>query len=707
MKKQTRQQAKTVAPYLNTKLPIERRVDDLVSRMTRPEKISQMVHHAKAIERLGVPRYYWWNECLHGVGRAGRATVFPQAIALAATFDTELVRKTFTAVSDEARAKYNAAQKIGNSTMYTGLTFWTPNINIFRDPRWGRGHETYGEDPFLTARMGVAVVRGMQGNDKRYLKVAACAKHYAVHSGPEPLRHAFNAKVSPRDLWDTYLPAFEAAVVEGKVESVMGAYNRTNDDLCCAHPVLIEQILRQQWGFDGHFVSDCGAVEDFHMFHKMTLTPAESAALAVRNGCDLCCGEVFGELGSAVDSGLIPESEIDTAVKRLFTTRMRLGMFDPRESVPFNKIKPEVVDSPKHRKLALQGARESIVLLKNNGLLPLKKDIKRILVAGPNFDGVEVLLGNYNGYSSRLVTIIEGITGSISAGTVIVEERKCPLFGDSSASEGSVRWRSSECDVIIAVMGLSPRIEGEEGDAYLDAGGDRRTIELPEAQEQYLKMLKATGKPVVMVLVSGSAVAIPWAAENLDAVVQVFYPGEEGGTAVADVLFGDYNPSGRLPVTVPVSTAQLPAFEDYAMSNRTYRYMKEKPLFPFGYGLSYTTFRYSKAKVNRKEFAEGERVLVSVDVTNTGKVAGDEVVQLYIRDQQASVPVPHHALRGFARVSLKPKQTKRVEFELTSDAFALVDNDGRRVLEPGDFTIFIGGGQPGFAAVAQVTVRAK
>lgn len=692
--------------YKNADAPVAQRVDDLLSRLTLDEKLGLMLHDAKAVERLGIPHYVWWNECLHGVGRAGRATVFPQAIGMAATFNTPLVKKVATAISDEARAKYNEAQKIDNTLIYCGLTFWSPNINIFRDPRWGRGHETYGEDPFLTARMGVSFISGLQGDDKRYMKAAACAKHYAVHSGPEPLRHTFDVNVSAHDLWDTYLPAFEAAVTEARVESVMGAYNRVSGEPCCGHPQLIGEILRGQWGFDGHFVSDCGAIEDFHANHRVTRTPQESAAKAVKAGCDLCCGNVYDKMLDALKEGLLAEADIDVCVRRLLTTRMRLGMFDPPARVPWSKLDGKVVSSPKHRALALQAARESVVLLKNDGVLPLKKNPKRILVCGPNFESQEVLLGNYNGLNDRLVTIIEGIVGKVSAGTIVSESRNCPLTGEGGADGASLKWWAEGAEVIIAVMGLSPRIEGEEGDAFnADAGGDRRRIELPPVQQKFLEGLKTLGLPIVLVVTAGSAVAIPWAQENLNAIMQVWYPGEEGGTAVADVLFGDYNPGGRMPVTVPMSTEQLPPFEDYSMAGRTHRYAKEEALYPFGYGLSYTTFRYSQIKSTTKKVAAGASLTLSAQLGNTGKRDGQEVVQVYIQPQSAPTWAPKHWLAGFQRVAVKAKGSRQVRFTLPAEALAMVDEAGQRRLMPGRYTVHIGGGQPGLAGTVSTTVE--
>ena len=688
------------ALYTDPKRPLKDRVRDLVSRMTLKEKVSQMLHDAPGIPRLGVPAYNWWNECLHGVGRAGLATVFPQAIGMAASFDTDLMHRVACAISDEARAKHHEALRLGHRGIYQGLTFWTPNINIFRDPRWGRGQETYGEDPYLTARMGVAFVKGLQGNHPKYLKLVATAKHFAVHSGPERDRHTFDARVGKKDLYETYLPAFEALVREARVASVMGAYNRTNGEPCCGSRTLLQEILRKEWGFEGYVVSDCGAIDDFHLHHKVTSSAAESAALAVRNGCELNCGATYPALLEAVDKGLIREEEIAAAVEKLFKYRFRLGMFDPPARVPYAKIKPRVVDSPRHRRLALQMARESIVLLKNEGgLLPLRKDLRSILVTGPNAASTEVLLGNYHGLNPNMVTVLEGIVARVSAGTTVQYAPGCLLAGASKLGFGPARWVGAQADAIVAVMGLSPFYEGEEGDAWFsEQNGDRVNIGLPGVQEEFLKELSQIGRPIVLVLMSGSAVAIPWAQKNVAAIVQAWYPGQAGGTALADVLFGDYNPGGRLPVTFPESLEQLPPFEDYSMHDRTYRYMQAPPLYPFGFGLSYTEFAYSGLKLGARTLKSGEALKLKVDVRNIGARDGDEVVQVYVKDLEASVRVPRHSLAGFARVALKKGRRKTLEFTLEPAAFALVDAQGQRRVEPGEFEIFVGGGQPGTGA---------
>jgi len=665
-------------------LPPEERAAILVDQMTLREKIAQMLHAAPPIPRLEVPTYNWWNECLHGVARAGRATVFPQAIGMAATFNEPLVGKIAEVISDEARAKHHQALKQDHRGMYVGLTHWSPNINIFRDPRWGRGQETYGECPHLTARLGVAFVKGLQGNHPKYLKLVATPKHYAVHSGPEMLRHSFNAEVSQRDLRETYLPAFEACVREGGAWSVMGAYNRTNGEPCCGSETLIQKILREEWGFPGYYVSDCWAIKDFHTTHMVTETAEESVALAVRTGCDLNCGDIYPRLLEAVAQGLITEEEITTSVRRLFTARFKLGMFDSEELVPWSKLPPEIVNCPKHRRLAHKTAQESIVLLKNEGgLLPLSKETHSILVVGPNACDMNVLLGNYNGLAPQLTTLLEGITGAVSAGSKVTY--------NSGNSPVELDWFLSDVDLVIACLGSTPEMEGEEaGDVGVqdgDGGGDRLRIGLPGNQMEILKTLKASGKPVVLVVTGGSPVELSWAKENIPAILMVWYPGEAGGHAVADVLFGNYNPAGRLPVTFIKSLDDIPAFTDYNMRGRTYRFMEKEPLYPFGYGLSYTTFTYSNLR------ASG--IKVSVDVTNNGALDGDEVVQLYLTHPPNGTPVPIRQLVGFRRIHLRVGQTKSVSFKLTRQQFAAYNEEGKPFLPTGEFIIHAGGGQTG------------
>ncbi|MBM3134665.1 MAG: glycoside hydrolase family 3 protein [Chloroflexi bacterium] len=689
-----------IPAYQDVNLPIERRVADLVARLTLEEKVSQMVHAAPAIERLGIPKYNWWNECLHGVARAGIATVFPQAIGLAATWNVDLVHRIAVAISDEARAKHHEAVRQGVRDIYKGLTFWSPNINIFRDPRWGRGQETYGEDPYLTARLGVAFVRGLQGDDARYLKLVATPKHFAVHSGPEAERHRFDARVDERDLRQTYLPAFEACVQEGKAASVMGAYNRTNGEPCCASPTLLDKILRKEWGFGGYVVSDCWAIGDIYKHHKVVATVEEAAALAVKAGCDLNCGEAFGALLAAVAQGLVTEETIDQAVQRLFMARFRLGLFDPPEMVPYTQIPFAVNDSPEHRALALQAARESIVLLKNQDrCLPLRQDLQSIAVIGPNADEATVLLGNYHGTPSRSVTPLQGLQARVSPATEVLYAPGCDLLDESAADFAEALALARRADVVIFVGGISQLVEGEEGQREGVAGGrrsrgDRDDLNLPSVQEKLLQALHATGKPVVLVLLNGSALAVNWASEHLPAIVEAWYPGEEGGTALAEVLFGDYNPAGRLPVTFYKSLSDLPPFEDYRMGGRTYRYFDGEPLFPFGYGLSYTTFAYSRLRLSAATITPTETLTVSLDVQNVGQRAGDEVVQLYVSDVVASVPVPIRQLAGFSRLHLKPGEKQTVAFTLTPRQLSLIDDAGRRVVEPGEFQLAIGGRQP-------------
>lgn len=825
--------------YRNSAVPIKERVADLVSRMTVEEKILQMVYDAPAIERLGIPAYNWWNECLHGVGRAGVATVFPQAIGLAATWDTDLIGQVAQATSDEGRAKHHEADRLGIQQIYTGLTFWSPNINIIRDPRWGRGQETFGEDPYLTASMGVSFVRGLQGDHPVYLKLVATPKHFAAHSGPELDRHHFDARVSERDLHETYLPAFEACVREGKAASVMGAYSRLNGEPCCASRSLLGQILRDEWAFDGYVVSDCGAIRDIYEHHRVVNTAAEAAALAVKHGCELNCGSTYPSLREAVEQDLVSEETIDLAVKRLFTARFRLGMFDPPEQVPYAQIPYSVIDSPQHRALALRAARESIVMLKNeDNLLPLPNDLRSIAVIGPNADSLSVLMGNYNGTPAKAVTPLEGIRKKLSPSTTLYYAQGCNLAHSASrfvvipsaflrpaeADAGStgltgvyygspnfegqaalvqvdriidfvwkgttplskqwgdsfsIRWagylmppvsgmyrlgvdgcnsyelylddelvvahkskhhpeiRSKElemeggrvyplrleysnhgldpqvrllwarpdtdyetpalevagrADVIVAVMGISPRLEGEEMPVKVDGfeGGDRTRIELPLVQEAFLKKLHGLQKPLVLVLLNGSALAIPWAAAHIPSIVETWYPGEAGGDALADVLFGDFNPGGRLPITFYKSTADLPPFGDYGMEGRTYRYFRKEPLFPFGFGLSYTEFALDNLRLDHNQVPAGGQVTVSVDVSNIGERAGDEVVQLYVQHPDAPVPRPIKELKGFRRIHLEAGERRTVTFTLHTHHLGYYDEDMRYAVHPGPVAILIG-----------------
>ena len=829
-------------PYQDINRTIDDRVNDLVGMMTLDEKVKQLLYDAPAIERLGIPAYNWWNEGLHGVARNGRATVFPQAIGLAATWDPELLHRVATAISDEARAKYHEALRKGRHDIYEGLTFWSPNINIFRDPRWGRGMETYGEDPYLAGRLAVAFVKGMQGDNPRYLKTVATPKHFAVHSGPESERHVFDAVVDERDLRDTYLPQFRAAVVEGGAQSVMCAYNRFRGTPCCGSNELLQKILRDEWGFDGYVVSDCWAIMDFYTTHKVVKSAPEAAAMALRAGVDLNCGVTFDSLGVAVRSGLVSEDLVDRSVKRLFRTRFQLGMFDPVGTVPYAATPMSVVESREHLALALEAARKSIVLLKNkNHILPLRKDLRSIAVIGPNADEVELLLGNYNGIPSIAVTPLEGIRRAVGPSTKIIYARGCDLaehmptlvsvpstclsgqiedghtpglrgeyFGnnmldgkpevsridtaldfmwwDQPAVKGvpdsfSVRWSGAICppisgmyalgmsalgsarlylddslflevsdrhvvltrsknvvlkagetralkieyrhnrpdaivhlvwsvpnqslrqdalnaaqgaDAVILCMGLSPRLEGEEMDVEVPgfSGGDRVSIDLPRPQEELIREIAKLGKPTILVLLSGSAVGIPWEAEHLPAILEAWYPGQTAGTALADVLFGDQNPSGRLPVTFYKSVDQLPPFTDYAMKGRTYRYFTGEPLYPFGYGLSYTTFRYSNLRLPESSLTPADSVTVSVDVQNTGDRDGEEVVELYLSHINAAMPVPIRSLEGLKRVFLKSGKNATLSFTLEPRQLSVIDSLNRRIVMPGEVEISVGGGQP-------------
>lgn len=677
------------------------RAQELVSQMTLEEKVYQMLHSAPAIERLGVKAYNWWNEGLHGVARAGVATVFPQAIGLAATFDEDLLEAVADAISTEARAKFNMQQAFGDTDIYKGLTFWSPNVNIFRDPRWGRGHETYGEDPFLTSRLGVRFINGLQGHDSDYMKVAACAKHFAVHSGPEEERHHFNAVVSQQDLYETYLPAFRACVEEAKVEAVMGAYNRTNDEPCCGSEVLLGQILRGDWQFDGHVVSDCWAIRDFHEHHKVTSTPIESVALAVNQGCDLNCGNLFLYLIEAVKDGLVTEKAIDLAVNRLFTTRMKLGLFDEQDKVPFNSIGYTEVDSLANRELNRKSARESLVLLKNeNGILPL--DVSRIQtigVIGPNANNRKALVGNYEGTASRYVTVLEGIQDYVGEAVRVMYSEGCHLHMDRMSGLGAANDRLAEVkgvcqesDVVVVCLGLDSGLEGEEGDTGNQfASGDKPNLRLPGLQEEILQVAYACGKPVILVMLSGSALAIGWAQEHIPAIIQGWYPGAEGGRAIAEALFGAFSPEGKLPVTFYHTTEELPAFTDYAMTNRTYRYMQTEALYPFGYGLSYTRFGIGPVKLDT-EAVGADGIHLAMTIRNIGEVAGAEVVQVYVKAEREGTP--HAQLKAFRKVRLAAGEEQTVKLHLPAEAFALYDEEGKRILGKGGYIIYVGASQP-------------
>ncbi len=829
--------------YKDSKQPIDQRVNDLVSRMTLEEKVSLMTDQEAAIDRLGIPAYGWWNEALHGVARAGIATVFPQAIGLAATWDENLIYNVADVVSTEARAKHHEAVRNNDFSRYKGLTFWSPNINIFSDPRWGRGQETWGEDPYLTGKLGSAFVRGMQGDDPKYYKTIATAKHFAVHSGPEPNRHTFDAVVSERDLRDTYLAAFRQIVTEAKVGAIMCAYNRLDGQPACANDKLSE-ILFKEWSFKGHVVSDCGAIDDIYIRHKYIDTVEKASVLGIRGGTDLSCGGEYKSLVNAVTQGLIKESEVDTALKHLMKTRFQLGMFDPPSMVKYARIPYSENDTTAHHELSLKAARESIVLLKNaDNTLPLKKTLKTIAVIGPNADDKDVLLGNYNGQPSVSFTALDGIRRKLPGTRVLYSEGMLPTgvifepveaaafsngssaglkaeyfnnrefkgepalvrtdaqvdfnWASVSPAKGvnednfSVRWtgkvtagdsgkytlgwrsngpvriyvdgnlyieevtnrrtrnvlkdfdfeggrsydirieyqenanqyasaklvwmppshqtklrddaieKAKQADAVVMVMGLTPSIEGEEMDVNVPGfkGGDRTDIALPQPQEQLIKDIQALGKPVILVLMGGSALGINWENENVPAIIDAWYPGQFGGNAIADVLFGDYNPGGRLPVTFYKSVDQLPAFDDYKMEGRTYRYFNGDPLYPFGYGLSYTKFAYSNLRLS-KTVTAGADMQITVDVQNTGAVTGDEVVQLYVTDSSATVPVPIRNLAGVSRVTLKPGEKRTVTFDLKARQMSVIDNSGNRVIQPGDFLVSVGGKQPGFTGSA-------
>jgi len=684
--------------YLNTSLSRSERVKDLISQLTLDEKVGLMSHPAKGVPRLNIPAYNYWNEALHGVARNGRATVFPQAIGMAATWDRDLIKQVASAIGDEARAKYHAALKRnGYTQQYQGLTFWSPNVNIFRDPRWGRGQETWGEDPFFAGEMGAAFVTGLQGDDPKYMKAAACAKHYAVHSGPEKDRHHFNAICTTRELYDTYLPAFKKLVVDAKVESVMGAYNRTLDEPCCASELLLEKILRKDWGFQGHVVSDCGALSDFHMHHKITADAAESAALALEKGCDLGCDVVLDEIPEAIKRGLITEADVDRSLERTLMTRFRLGMFDPPEEVPFSSISMDVVACPEHRQLSYQTAVESVVLLKNkNNILPIKPDAKKIFLTGPSATSLEVLLGNYYGFNNEMSTILEGITGRVPEGMGMEYHPGALFKHPNDLKQNWAPGMSQTADVTIACVGISPMMEGEEGSSLLTPNnGDRDAITLPDSQLNYIKNLAIHGARIVLVVTGGSPIALGEIEDMVEAIVFVWYPGMEGGKAVADVLFGDVSPVGKLPLTFPKSLGQLPPFEDYSMDGRTYRYMATEPLFPFGFGLSYTQFEYSDLALEKAEIGAGESLTFSASVKNTGERTATEVVQYYLSDLEASTKVPLHHLVGFERAMLEPGESQTLKFSLTPEMMSFFDDDGQLTLEPGGFRLEVGGCSPG------------
>lgn len=683
-------------------IELENKARSLVAQMTLEEKISQTLHSAGAVERLGIKAYNWWNEALHGVARAGVATVFPQAIGLAATFDEDLIEQTADIISTEARGKFNMQQKFGDTDIYKGLTFWSPNVNIFRDPRWGRGHETFGEDPYLSGRLGVRFIQGLQGYDKRFLKTAACAKHFAVHSGPEDERHSFNAIVSKQDLYETYLPAFKACVQEGKVEAVMGAYNRTNNEPCCGSKTLLIDILREQWGFKGHVVSDCWAIKDFHMYHKVTNSPTESVAMAINNGCDLNCGNMFLYLQQAVEEGLVDEKTIDEAVTRLYIAKLKLGMVGDDSDNPYKDISFEKVDCKEHAEFNFNVACKTIVMLKNeNQLLPLDKNkIKSIGIIGPNANNRKALVGNYEGTASRYYTIAEGIQDYVGDDIRVNFSEGCHLHKKQISGLGEVNDRISEVkgvceasDIIIACMGLDAGLEGEEGDQGNEfSSGDKPNLNLPGIQQEVLETIYKSGKPVVLVMLSGSALAVTWADKHIPAILQGWYPGAQGGRAIASVLFGEHTPEGKLPVTFYETSEELPDIRNYNMKGRTYRYMDGEALYPFGYGLSYTDFQISNVTCSSNEIHLDKPARLSLDISNTGDYPGGETIQIYVKCNKKDTPNPQ--LKLLKKVFLQPGESKTVDVQLDTKAFGLYNEEGQFTLYKGEYEVFIGTSQP-------------
>lgn len=693
-----------------TREEARRRAASLVDMMTLEEKASQLRFDSPAIERLSIPAYNWWNEALHGVARAGQATVFPQAIAMAATFDDELVRKVGEIVSTEARAKYNAVTEHDDRDIYKGLTMWSPNVNIFRDPRWGRGHETLGEDPYLTSKLGAAYVKGLQG-DGETLRTAACAKHFAVHSGPEAIRHEFDARASKKDMHETYLPAFEECVKEAKVEAVMGAYNRTNGEPCCGHTELMENILRGEWGFEGHYVSDCWAIRDFHEHHMVTKTIEESAALALKKGCDVNCGNTYIHLLKAYKDGLVTEEDITRACIRLYTTRFMLGLFDESEydSIPYEKV-----ECKEHRDFAVEVAGKAMVLLKNDDLLPVNKSaINTIGVIGPDADSRVALIGNYHGTASRYTTILEGIQDEMGPNGRVLYSQGSHLYLDRVEPLALKNDRLAEAlvvaehsDMVVLVLGLDETLEGEEGDTGNSyASGDKVDLNFPESQMDMAKAVIATGKPIVLAVMTGSAMDLSFAKEaaNVKAIIQAWYPGAEGGKAFADILFGKKSPSGKLPITLYNSLEELPEFTDYSMKGRTYRYMENEAQYPFGFGLTYGKVSVKSAEADTtalkaagRDAAELEAVSVNMSVVlkNESSHNIEEVVQVYIKDNGSSLAVRNHSLCAFKRVALGAGEEVKVTLPISGKAFMEYNEDGRRVLDSKSFTLFAGVSQP-------------
>ncbi len=682
--------------YLDPSLSLEERIADLLSQLTPEEKMAQLRYDAPGIPRLNIPPYNWWGEALHGVARWGRATVFPQPIGMAATFDSSLIRQVASAIGDEARIKYREALKTGNISTYASLTFWSPNINIFRDPRWGRGMETWGEDPFLTGTLASAFVKGLQGDDPYYFKAVACAKHYGVHSGPEGLRHVFNARPPEKDFYETYLPAFRMLVEQANVGGVMCAYNRTYDEPCCGSTFLLQDILRKQFGFQGYIVSDCWALNDFHQTHKVTDNAVESAVKALKAGVNVNCGTAFRSLKEAFDRGLINEAEIDSSLAVLLRIRFRLGLFDPPGMNPYDAIPDELLHNENHIALARKAAQESVVLLKNDSVLPLKKEIRRLSVIGPMAADVDALLGNYNGLSDRLQTIVEGITSKVSKSTLLNYRHAFQLNQENANPVNYANFEAKSSDAVIVVMGINSMLEGEEGESIASSfKSDRQDIQLPQNQIDYLEQICTDNPhPVIVILTGGSPLAIKKVYDLADAVIMAWYPGEQGGNAVADVLFGDYNPSGKLPLTFPVSVEQLPPYEDYSMEGRTYKYMTADPLFPFGFGLSYGIFEYQNLTLSSDHLKPGGALSVSVEVVNKGSMDGDEVVQFYLSCKDADFRVPLYDLKGFQRIHLKPGESKKITLNLLPGDLLNIDMQANKVLVPGRYVMYAGGSLP-------------
>ena len=681
----------------------EQEAREIVSQMDLFEKASQLKYDSPSIKRLGIPAYNWWNEALHGVARAGVATVFPQAIGLASMFDEAFLYEIAEMIADEGRAKYNASIKKGDRDIYKGLTFWSPNINIFRDPRWGRGHETYGEDPYLTSRLGVAYIKGLQGEDKddQYLKAAACAKHFAVHSGPEEKRHFFDATVSKKDLYETYLPAFEAAIKEGHVVGVMGAYNRVNGEPACGSKTLLQDILKQELGFKGYIVSDCWAIRDFHTEHMVTRTAAESAALAINNGCELNCGNTYLHIMQAYEQGLVSEETITKAAEKLLSIRLRLGLFD--DKCQYNEIPYEMNGCKRHSDAALEAARRSMVLLKNDGILPLDKNkLKSIGIIGPCADNRIVLTGNYNGTPARYNTFVQGIADYVGEAVRVYYSEGCDILKDRVENLAMADDRMSEAlivaeqsDVVVLCLGLDTTIEGEQGDTgNAFAGGDKVSLNLIGNQQALLEKVIEVGKPTILVLSTGSAMAINFADKHCNAVMQSWYPGQQGGRALAQLLFGEYSPCGKLPVTFYRTTEELPDFEDYGMEGRTYRYMKNEALYPFGYGLTYTDFKVETVEINRIDDEESFSYEIKVQVKNDSKMAGYDTVQVYIKDLESSFAVPNFSLCGFKTLYLEAGEEKEVALTINRQTFTVVDEEGKRFVDSKAFDMYIGTSAP-------------